>query len=220
MKENDHAKSWFQPLAQIFTYCVRNDARYGYIITDKELVAVRVGPTKENDPDLKRSVGTPRSIENIKSKPKRTRSKKEMVEQVAPYIRALKKGCIEYKVIPWSHHATTQHEESTVMTVNLALWWLHMMAAKDGEIQDEYAPLRDNEWATDDEFGTQSSSFAVSEDLPDKLPLTERSFNSGLDDLHLESEGTGKKRSRKDNDDGGDSVEQASPQKRRTRGHK
>ena len=37
------------PLSQIFTYCVRAKARYGYIITDKELVVLRIRSYTEYD---------------------------------------------------------------------------------------------------------------------------------------------------------------------------
>jgi len=37
-------KRWFQPIGQVYTYCVRLNARYGYIITDKELVVFRIRP--------------------------------------------------------------------------------------------------------------------------------------------------------------------------------
>ncbi|KAH7053231.1 hypothetical protein B0J12DRAFT_750702 [Macrophomina phaseolina] len=35
---------WFKPFVQIFSYCVELQVRYGYLITDKELVVVRIGP--------------------------------------------------------------------------------------------------------------------------------------------------------------------------------
>jgi len=40
---------WVKPLFQIFTYCVKAKAQYEYIITDKELVALRVRYCNEND---------------------------------------------------------------------------------------------------------------------------------------------------------------------------
>ena len=41
-----HPKSadWLRPLTQVFSYCVRSNSRYGYLITDKELVVVRIRP--------------------------------------------------------------------------------------------------------------------------------------------------------------------------------
>ena len=33
-------RDWIRPISQIYSYCVRNNTRYGYIITDVELVAV------------------------------------------------------------------------------------------------------------------------------------------------------------------------------------
>ena len=40
---------WLKPLRQIYTYCVKANARYGYIITDEEVVVVRVRPNLQPD---------------------------------------------------------------------------------------------------------------------------------------------------------------------------
>ena len=40
---------WLRPLAQIYTYCVRANVRYGYVITDKELVVFLVCPTPQSN---------------------------------------------------------------------------------------------------------------------------------------------------------------------------
>ena len=219
-------QDWCRPIVQIFTYCVRNDARYGYIITDKELVVVRVGPKDhKDDPHSKRPNDGGDTLKSIGvAEPKSRKSKSKGKEKAAAYLRAYEGGYLEYKAIPWHRYVTPGDRESTVMTINLALWWLHLMAAKDGEIQDKYAPLKAYEWATDTEPGTQSSSFAISETSQETQPLfIQKSFNSGLGDLHLEPENASSKRSRKHDDDDEDSVEQASPQKRmrhRMRGSK
>ncbi|KAL8749807.1 MAG: hypothetical protein Q9199_007467 [Rusavskia elegans] len=100
---------WLAAIRQIYTYCIKTDARYGYLLTDKELVAVRISwipDTETTDPEDKakpRSQGT---------------------------------GILEYKAIPWSHEDTEIQSSDNKPTVNLALWWLHMMAAVGHEMQE------------------------------------------------------------------------------------
>lgn len=105
--------NWFKPLAQIFTYCFELRVRYGYLITDKELVAVRIGP----HPNAPRANG-PATLD----------------QQI---IRTQNQGLLEFATVTWA-----QEERSNAsLTVNLALWWLHLLAAKDSSIQWEYPPL-------------------------------------------------------------------------------
>ena len=94
--------AWLWPLAQIFTYCLRSNARYGFLITDEELVAIRICEGDPNDPPVARRqssrIGNPPSIRQ--------------------------NGIVEYKSIPWSHNS-----DSDQPTINLTLWWLHMMVS-------------------------------------------------------------------------------------------
>ena len=36
--------------------------------------------------------------------------------------------------------------DGKILTVNPALWWLHLLATQGCEIEDEYVPLRDDIW--------------------------------------------------------------------------
>lgn len=47
------------PLAQIYTYCVKADARCGYIITDKELVVTRFKPKPPSESRALQGMQTP-----------------------------------------------------------------------------------------------------------------------------------------------------------------
>lgn len=42
LDEKDANKGWLWPLRQLFTYCLNLKTRYGYIITDKEVVVFRI----------------------------------------------------------------------------------------------------------------------------------------------------------------------------------
>lgn len=143
---------WFSPLKQIYTYCVRANARYGYLITDKELVVLRITPTDELDSqsDLD-NLDSQESFRSLDS---------------TPASRARDAGILEYKAIPWQtdENTTSNNSNSEAMTVNLALWWLHIMAADCSAIEDLYVPSRNAVWNAEADAGQSlTSSFAISE---------------------------------------------------------
>lgn len=102
------------PICQIFTYCVHLQSRYGYIITDRELVLLRVGLHG----------GSPESPNDWQSIEKGLR----------------RKGKIELCSVPWSTHGRDA-EENKALTINTALWWLHLQAVRKRTINWEYPPL-------------------------------------------------------------------------------
>lgn len=110
---NDLVQNWFWPLRQIFTYCMNFKTRYGYIISDEEVVAFRVRVPRE------------RLTEN-KSKRKIVLSKD--------------RGTIEYVPI---YDSTQDPGGEKRLTMNLAIWWLHLLAANSRSIQTTYGPLKD-----------------------------------------------------------------------------
>jgi hypothetical protein len=237
-------KSWFQPVAQIYTYCVRSNARYGYIITDKELVVVRIrslpqtGPPREEEStDKKRE----EQDEYRKLDPDimaGSQELEEFVEGAPEATQALTDGVMEYKAIPWDSHIPTSQRNPEVMTVNLALWWLHMMAAESSAIEEDYVTLTDAVWDTDP--GNKTPAYAVVEtDSQDTAPLHETSFNSQSCVTSFESDFGGRRRPRnsqsyvtsfdsdlggrkRTRDDDGDAemLQMASQSKRPARGRK
>ena len=70
------------PIKQVYNYCVKGGSRYGYVISDVELVALRVD--------------------------RATRT-------------------LEWFAVPWDGPIRTP--SGTIVTMNLALWYLHMIAA-------------------------------------------------------------------------------------------
>lgn len=103
---------WLPAIRQIYTYCITANARYGFLITDQELLAIRISWLE--------SAG--------KTLPKTTRE-----EEVK---RRQRKGNLEYKAIPWTNDGSDSSSSTHGLTINLALWWLHMMAAIGHEIED------------------------------------------------------------------------------------
>lgn len=123
-------KDWRQPLLQIFTYCTWANARYGYIITDAELVVVRVRPgseTESQERDSQSEVDT---------------TTHKLADDGSPAANAQRYGILEYRAIPWINGIGQTQGGITNMTVNLALWWLHIMAADNNAIENVYPPLR------------------------------------------------------------------------------
>jgi hypothetical protein len=110
---NDLVQNWFWPLRQIFTYCMNFKTRYGYIISDEEVVAFRVRVPRER-------------LEENKSKRRIVLSKD--------------RGTIEYVPI---YDSTQDPGGEKRLTMNLAIWWLHLLAANNRSIQTIYGPLKD-----------------------------------------------------------------------------
>lgn len=145
---------WLKPLRQIYTYCVKANARYGYIITDEEVVVVRVRPNIQPD-----DLGETNDSQEHQQRSESSGKNKEMVDSQAsfsevdeghdfilpsPVFREVEgNGRLEYKAIPWRNAASRDPRLSNTLTVNLALWWLYIMASVSSNIKEQYAPLKE-----------------------------------------------------------------------------
>ena len=184
------SNDWLKPLRQIYTYCVKANARYGYIITEEEVVVIRVRPILEPG-DLGETNDSQESQQESESLEK----EQETVDSQAafpeldeghdfvlpsPVFRKVEDyGRLEYKAIPWSNAASLDPRCSNNLTVNLALWWLHIMASVSSNIKEQYAPLK--EVAEPSCFGPVNSTFPLSEtseNMRPKLPLRSRKRSS------------------------------------------
>ncbi|KZZ96621.1 hypothetical protein AAL_03850 [Moelleriella libera RCEF 2490] len=108
---------WQKPIYQTAKYMIASGTRYGYIITDIELVVLRLAMGTSDRPVTRGAVasGGGAALEE------------------APYYR------IRYKRILWGTNGQGQ------MTVKLALWFLAMMARNgDRKIEASYPPI--NTW--------------------------------------------------------------------------
>lgn len=215
--KNKYKEDWIQPIGQIYTYCVRVNARYGYIITDMELIVFRIRPAATTDDAVTQEeeeqaykaldpaidLGSSREKEPLNS-----------VEGAPEATRALAEGIMEYKAIPWSNHVGSP-ETSKVLTVNLVLWCLHLMAADCSGIKSEYTPLRDASWNV--QTRGETPVFPPAPEVPSQEsgPLTETSFNSQLSAMSSPLSKTGHRKRGRDDDEGDhETVIQASPPKR------
>lgn len=105
----NQTESYIWPLRQLLRYSVNSGMRYGYIITDKELIILRIGTFEER-------------LEGA--------SFKEMRQTVED------RSLIEWRAIPWDNSGNT-------LTINLALWTLHILAANNGLLDWKYETLED-----------------------------------------------------------------------------
>jgi hypothetical protein len=111
MHKADEIPSWLWLIMQVFTYCIIWNSRYGYIITDEEVVALRIrAPTSTQDSFDSGSVFE-------------------------------KYGTVEYACIDYDN--TQMRRSGDRLTLNMALWWLHLLAAKDRSIKQIYRPLEE-----------------------------------------------------------------------------
>ena len=122
-----------KPFFQIYNYCQLAQVRYGYLLTPEELVGVRVSKTESEE--VPGPIMPPQ-------RPKRggtTEWKKAQKQNLLPKkTKRQKHGILEYKSIPWVDAG--QRGEAS-LSINLALWWLHMMAATACSIAPVYHDL-------------------------------------------------------------------------------
>ena len=166
---------WLEPIKQIFSYCRKLNVRYGYIITDEELVVTRILPFLEDH--LKSPANTQESEISISS-PKNPAIISEPSKKSLQNLKAedFKNGTLEFKAIPWKIGASDD-----ALTINLALWWLHMMALENNETCYDYPPLAEDPGAQkkDSGFDVEPSHTGAKrsrEESPDEDDEDEQSY--------------------------------------------
>lgn len=176
--------AWKRPLKQVYTYCLKANARYGYIITDKELVVIRIGPTtQEKSPTFTSTQESSQSFNSVWTLPKIIEEGSshgsfkydEGNDYVLPksILQKMKRdgGLLEFKAIPWTIDKGNESQGAhDSMTVNLALWWLHMMASVSSNIKEGYAPL--SKIASPSFFRNQSTDYHLTKTSDDSRPKT------------------------------------------------
>jgi hypothetical protein len=124
------------PIRQVLHYCIKAHMRYGYIITDHELVVMRVGLAEEDNPNA--SFGELRDAVNDNA-------------------------LVQIAAIPWENHKNDRE-----MTINLALWIIHLLAANNGLLDRQYGKLKDEKFHDPD---TQQELVMLS--IPDSFTTEE-----------------------------------------------
>ncbi|KAL8919894.1 MAG: hypothetical protein Q9172_004742 [Xanthocarpia lactea] len=107
VRDMDNSEKWLPAIRQIYTYCLKANARYGFLITDQELLVIRISWMQQSD---------------------RNASKASTGGAVAAHEEL---GVLECKDIPWDHVGLGASGSFPPMTMNFALWCLCMLAAVD-----------------------------------------------------------------------------------------
>ena len=149
--ENEGSQREFlQPLNQVLLYCTRARSRYGYIITDAEAYFFR--RTKSEEPASNLSTDRPRrplpegfagGHQRVTSVTSATSEIPSMGSSGSPYTDDgnpdINEGPLEYVSVPWEASGDR-------LTVNLGLWFIHLLAASDNAVSEWYPEL--GSWQT------------------------------------------------------------------------
>lgn len=126
-----------RPIKQLFAYCISHGCRYGCLLTTQEAFLVRVGLVAETSgrsgpqTDGARVENTNEGIENSTN---RKDLKKELVRN----------GLMEYISVPWTSHRDSEEEHDVEdWTINLALFFILVLAGNKHECDWTYGSLRD-----------------------------------------------------------------------------
>lgn len=137
----DSRKQQAWPIRQAFTYCIDNMCRYGCILTCEEAFIFRVQPLDEEPGRLPTSFPPQRQC--LSPGPRISRSPLANGSSRSPeqlQLALMTKGKIEYILIPWKNHTQGGVERAEVWTVNLALWFFHVLAGHRYEVAWTYDP--------------------------------------------------------------------------------
>ena len=166
-------EEFLKPLRQALLYCIKVNSRYGYIITDAEGFFFR--RTKSEEPIRPLSIYRPQrqhtqsihnrvaSIASVTS----VTSATSLDSSSSPYTDAgnpdINEGPLEYAVVPWNSCG------SDSITINLSLWFIHLLATSDNSVKEWYPVL--GTWQTvTDSYGRNQYQQVGSNRTESKLP--------------------------------------------------
>lgn len=112
-KTNDNY-AW--PIRQAYTYCIQHMCRYGCILTAEEAFIFRIMPREDKSSNKSQNISLLRN---------------ELINN----------GLMEYVSIPWENYSKGQRPSLDIWTVNLALWFMHVLAGNNFEVEWSYADL-------------------------------------------------------------------------------
>ncbi|EEU48709.1 uncharacterized protein NECHADRAFT_98887 [Fusarium vanettenii 77-13-4] len=110
-------QNYCMPIRQAFTYCVTHACRYGCILTCGEAFIFRL-----------------------------TKLEKKAAESQEALTKSLRDdGLLEYVSIPWANHYQGDIDSYKDLTVNLAMWFVHVLAGNQYWVDWKYCPLTEEE---------------------------------------------------------------------------
>jgi hypothetical protein len=138
-RESDREREkteWWKPITQVTTYCVYAGTRYGFILSQKELVPIRISmDTRKGRPATTSPSTASTALDTFR------------VDLESSFGSDSSKEIyfIEYCSIPWSNYGPGD-------IVNLALWWMNMLAGRDRSLGKRYRPLNGWRCLSDSEY--------------------------------------------------------------------
>ncbi|KAH6847091.1 hypothetical protein B0I37DRAFT_341049 [Chaetomium sp. MPI-CAGE-AT-0009] len=138
-----------RPIRQVYTYCVEFGCRYGCIITTQEAFIFRIKP---------------RAKVPVSSNTNGCSSRKAALRKALATD-----GLMEYVSIPWENHRQGSSDDYDALTVNLALWFVHILAGNAHEVDWSYPELWNEQLTTG--VCTASSACSASENSEPELDL-------------------------------------------------
>ncbi|TGJ78964.1 hypothetical protein E0Z10_g9805 [Xylaria hypoxylon] len=111
------------PIRQAFSYCIDYGCRYGCILTTSEVFIFRIGPRGNHTVSID---DDPSSFDQLLEKVK--------VD-----------GLMEFVSIPWGNGCDDHHHDYKRLTVNLALWFTHILAGNHYKLDWKYRKLQEEE---------------------------------------------------------------------------
>jgi hypothetical protein len=122
------------PIRQAYTYCIQHMCRYGCILTGEEAFIFRIMPREDKSSEslsfrdfptfhwLTRLVNNSQNVNLLRN---------ELINN----------GLMEYVSIPWKNYSQGQRSSLDAWTVNLALWFMHILAGNNFEVEWSYVDL-------------------------------------------------------------------------------
>ncbi len=151
-----------KPLRQALLCCTKVNSRYGYIITDAEAFFFR--RTKSEEPARPLSINRPQRQYAQPSQPTHGRvtsitsvisgtSTMSIDSSGSPYTDAgnpdINEQPLDYAVVPWGSSG------SDSLSINLGLFFIHLLAASDNSVQEWYPVLGTWQTVTDSKDRTR-----------------------------------------------------------------
>ncbi|KFA70789.1 hypothetical protein S40288_09557 [Stachybotrys chartarum IBT 40288] len=158
------------PIRQAYTYCIQNLCRYGCILTCKEAFVFRVRPLEDEPSDS--SVDADKKLEE----------------------GLIRNGLMEYHTIPWSNHYKDDSSSCKSWTVNLALWFLHILAGNQYKVWWKYDELVGETIAPQLDVGVSASDVVPVQEHHDTEDPTSRSQSPRSEATVALDDSVGKKR--------------------------
>lgn len=144
-KFEENSEDFLNPLRRVLLYCVKVNSRYGYIITDEEACFFR--RTKSEEPAVPLSTNRPQ-----RQNPQSTHNRGASINTVtsgtssmsidtsgSPYTDGgnpdINEKFLEFMTVPWRASGPNS------LTINLCLWFIHLLAASDNSVKESYPVL-------------------------------------------------------------------------------